>query len=191
MDASPREWSMTDPTAALDVLLDPALEPIVEMVLVRDGDAVEAHAIDGSVRFDGTGRVHETRGRNPLADQATDRFAGLDAELAARPPSRTANSYPYAYEQCAQIFDHPCAPDLCVIHTAAHNWADAGGHLGEHGSIDVVQARAPFILAGCGVQQVGLVDRACRLVDVAPTVLALLGAEPMLRTDGEPLIDLF
>ena len=55
----------------------------------------------------------------------------------------------------AQLFDHPCAPDLCVIHTAAHNWEDQGGHRGEHGSLDVVQARAPFILAGRGVQKLG------------------------------------
>ena len=47
----------TDVGAALDVLLDAALEPIVELVLVRDGDAIEAHAFDGSVRFDRDGKV--------------------------------------------------------------------------------------------------------------------------------------
>ena len=94
-------------------------------------------------------------GRNPLADQATDRFAGLPSELESLQPSRTTNSYPFAYEQAAQVFDHPAAPDLCVIHTAAHNWADQGGHLGEHGSLDVVQSRAPFIIAGAGVKAHG------------------------------------
>jgi galactose mutarotase-like enzyme len=42
---------------ALEVLLDSALEPIVEVVLVRDGDALEAHSADGSVRFERDGNV--------------------------------------------------------------------------------------------------------------------------------------
>ena len=182
---------MADVAAALDVLLDASLEPIVEMVLVRDGEAVEAHAVDGRVRFDGDGRVLETSGRDPLGDQSTDRFAGLANELDALQPERRSNSYPFAYEQVAQLFDHPAAPDLCVIHSAAHNWADQGGHLGEHGSIDVVQARAPFIIAGAGVRSSGTIDRACKLVDVAPTVLSLMDANQPLRTDGAVLDDLF
>jgi predicted AlkP superfamily pyrophosphatase or phosphodiesterase len=172
---------------ALEVLLDPSLEPIVEVVLVRDGDALEAHAVDGYVRFDRDGDVVDERGRNPLGDQSTDRFAGVANERAALQPGRSANSYPYAYEQTAQLFDHPSAPDLCVIHSAAHNWADQGGHLGEHGSIDVVQARAPFIIAGPGVRAAGVLPRAAQLVDVVPTVLALMGAAPPLASDGSVL----
>jgi predicted AlkP superfamily pyrophosphatase or phosphodiesterase len=42
----------------------------------------------------------------------------------------------------------------------------------------VVQARAPFVIAGAGVRADGVVPRAGRLVDVAPTVCALLGVEP-------------
>jgi predicted AlkP superfamily pyrophosphatase or phosphodiesterase len=71
--------------------------------------------------------------------------------------------------------------------------------------MDVVQARAPFIIGGAGIRALGMVDRTCQLVDVAPTVLALLGAEPgpgvgrngrprddcyLARQDGEPLLDL-
>ena len=178
-----------DVRAALDVLLDPTLAPIVEMVLVRGDDAIEAHAVDGSVRFDREGRVLESHGRNPLGVQATDRFAGLANELDSLQPDRASNSYPFAYDQASQIFDHPAAPDLCVIHTAAHNWEDQGGHRGEHGSLDVVQARAPFIIAGAGVTAHGMIDRACKLVDVAPTVLALMGGH-LERTDGRVLDDL-
>jgi hypothetical protein len=47
-----------------------------------------------------------------------------------------------------------------------------------------VQVRAPFVLAGAGVRQDGLIPRSCRLVDVAPTVLALLGAEPAAESVG-------
>jgi hypothetical protein len=179
---------VTDVRAALEVLLDPSLEPIVEMVLVRAGDDVEAHAVDGYVRFARDGSVLESHGRNPLGDQATDRFSGLSNELASLQPTRVTNSYPFAYEQAAQVFDHPAAPDLCVIHTAAHNWEEQGGHRGEHGSLDVVQSRAPFIAAGAGVRARGRVERACKLVDVAPTVLALMGGG-LERTDGAVLED--
>jgi hypothetical protein len=161
----------------LDVLLDPALEPIVDMVLLKEGTAVEAHAVDGSVRIRPQGVL--SAGRDPLGDQATDRFAPLAAERANLHPTRAVNSYPYGYEMARQLFDHPAAPDLCVIHSAAHNWAEAGGHLGEHGSLGVVQARAPFVIAGRGVRSRGRVPRACRLVDVAPTVAQLLGIAPL------------
>ena len=165
------------PSAALGgSSTDAALEPIVDMVLLaRDGayeartprrlGAVPARATPGDVR--GASR---STGADPLADQSTDRFTPLADELAHPNPHRSENAYPFAYEQIAQLFDHPAAPDLCVIHSAEHNWEDQGGHRGEHGSLGVVQARAPFVLAGKGVRADGLVPRAARLVDVAPTV---------------------
>ncbi len=197
---------------ALDALLDSTLEPVVEMVLtVRDG-AYEAHSADGHVRFrrriDGAGYRFEVisgAGRNPLGDQSTDRFAGAEAEASHRFPTKAENSYPHGYEQVAQFFEAPMAPDLCVVHSAAHNYMDRGGHLGEHGSLDVIQARAPFVLAGPGVRRHGMVDRSCRLVDVAPTLALLLGLRQghglgqngrprpdafLARQDGEPLADL-
>ena len=171
------------------MLTDPALAPIVEMVLLRRDGAYEAHAVDGSVRFrrsdpqdhgphDWVFTVESVTGRNPLADQAIDRFAPLEAELAHRFPDRTENAYPFAFEQVAQLFDHPSAPDLCVVHTASHHWAEQGGHIGEHGSLASVQCRAPFVMSGVGVRHDGMVDLPAQLVDIAPTVLALLGVEP-------------
>jgi predicted AlkP superfamily pyrophosphatase or phosphodiesterase len=166
-------------------LLDPEWAPIVEMVLSRDGDTYEAAAVDGRVTFRRTSsgtswdfEVVAVEGRDPLANQATDHLAPLPAELANRFPERTENAYPNAFLQLSQLFDSPAAPDLCAIHTAAHNWQDQGGHIGEHGSIDVVQSRAPFIVAGAGVRNEGLVPRSCRLVDVAPTIAALMGVAP-------------
>jgi phosphonoacetate hydrolase len=167
---------------ALSVLLDPALAPIVDMVVSSPGaDTYEAASADGSVRFsrdDDGFTVEAVAGTDPLADQSPDRFAGLASELADPYPGRAANAYPYAFEQVAQLFDHPAAPDLCVVHSAAHNWEDAGGHRGEHGSLGVVQARAPFVVAGKGFRNDRMVRRVGRLVDVAPTVCALLGVEP-------------
>jgi hypothetical protein len=178
-----------DAERALEILTGSELEPIVDMVLLARDDAYEARAHDGSVRFrrsdDGAFDVVDVSGSNPLADQATDRFSPLADEQAHRNPHRRDNAYPHAYEQVAQLFDHPAAPDLCVIHSADHNWEDQGGHRGEHGSLGIVQARAPFVLAGKGVRDDGLVPRAAQLVDVAPTVLELLGVAP--ARDGRHL----
>ncbi|MCB1005526.1 MAG: alkaline phosphatase family protein [Acidimicrobiales bacterium] len=191
-----------DPThaAARDrvraALLDPALSPIVDMVFSVDGPAAapefEAASAEGVVRFtrhaDGARWAFEVTGvdgRDPLACQDPARLAPLADERATPSPDRSANSYPFAFEQISQLFDSPVAPDLCVQHSAAHNWEDQGGHRGEHGSIGVVQARAPFVMAGAGVAARGLVDRSCRVVDVAPTVLRLAGASPAPSSTGQ------
>lgn len=191
-----------DPTHAAgratvrEALLDPAIAGIVDMVFSVDGPAgapvYEAASATGSVRFtrhvEGDGwafEVLDREGVEPLAEQATDRFSSLAEERANPYPDRSANSYPFAFEQVSQLFDSPVAPDLCVQHSAAHNWEDQGGHRGEHGSTGVVQARAPFLIAGAGVAADGMVPRACRLIDVAPTVLALAGASPAPASTGQ------
>ena len=185
--------------AALEVLLDSALEPIVDMVLVhRDGN-YEALAHDGSVTFrrDGSGGYDTlaTSGTNPLADQGDDKYVGLASEHADKHPLRSNNQYPHAFDHIAQLFDAAATPDLCVIHSARHNWEDQGGHLGEHGSLGITQARAPFIIGGKGVRNLGLAPKSMRLVDVAPTVAALMGCPELapgryLTTqDGEARLD--
>jgi len=169
--------------AALDVLLDSSLSAIVDMVCTARDGAYEALAHDGRVRFRRTAADTYERiaveGNDPLADQSTDKFSPLTAERANPQPDRSHNAYPHAFAQIAQLFDAPAAPDLCVLHSASHNWEDQGGHLGEHGSLGVVQARAPFVLGGKGVRKLGSLARATRLVDVAPTVCALLGCAPL------------
>jgi predicted AlkP superfamily pyrophosphatase or phosphodiesterase len=188
---------------ALDLLCDSALDPIVDMVCSYRDRVYEARSHDGRVTFRRTGSGPEgaeyqrvsVEGDDPLADQSTGRFSPLEAERAHPFPHRSANAYPHAFDQIAQLFDSPAAPDLCVLHSAAHNWEDQGGHLGEHGSMGLIQARAPFVLAGKGVRQLGLVPRAGRLVDIAPTIAALLGCAEqsegtyLARQDGRPLDD--
>jgi hypothetical protein len=173
---------------ALGVLLDPGLGPIVDMVVRRTGaDTYEAASADGRVEFrrtgarDGDADAYERTagdGEDPVADQSLDRFVGLTTEIADPHPTRRDNAYPFAFDHIAQLFDHPAAPDLCVLHSGAHNWEDQGGHRGEHGSLGVIQARAPFVIAGKGVRDDGIVPRAGRLVDVAPTIAELLGCAP-------------
>jgi phosphonoacetate hydrolase len=176
---------------AVAILTDAALEPIVDMVLLARDGSYEAVSHDGSVRFrrsdnaEGGFERLDVQGRDPLGDQSTERFLPLADEQAHRHPTRDKNAYPHGFDHVAQLFDHPAAPDLCVLHSADHNWEDQGGHIGEHGSLGIVQARAPFVLAGKGVRSDGLIPRSARLVDIAPTVLTLLGVEP--GADGQLL----
>lgn len=172
-------------------LTDTAFDQQVEMVLSHLDDGLyRAAAVDGSVTFrrrslvdaDGVGRwsyeTVETAGRNPLAEDATDTLLGHAAERDAVFPGRAVNSYPHAQDSIAQLFDAPHAPEMIAVHTASHHFDD---HLGQHGSPGVVQARAPFIAAGAGIVaadgdgQRGFVDRSLRMVDVAPTIAAVLG----------------
>ena len=174
-----------DVETAKQALCDPAMAHIVDMVLSVEGDVYEAASAVGSVRFravdtgtDWGVEVVEVVGEDPIANQDPSHDTPLTAERANPFPDRRANAYPFAHDQIIQLFDNPAAPDLVAIHTAGHNWEDQGGHRGEHGSIGVVQARAPFVIAGAGVRRLGMLARAARLVDIAPTVLALMGAEP-------------
>ena len=64
--------------AALDVLLDAGLDPIVDMVCTARDGAYEALTHDGRVTFrrhdDGTFERTSVEGRDPLADQSTAKF---------------------------------------------------------------------------------------------------------------------
>ena len=168
-----------------------------------------AAAVDGSVEFERTehdGRyryqVVATQGRDPLATQDPGAQSGLDVERQGH-PDRTTNSFPHAFDSIAQFFDGEHAPDLLALHTAAHR---TDGNLGQHGSLGVVQGRAPFVAAGAGIRPLGVIDRSARVVDIAPTVAATLGFAPhpdgigstgapradalLARQDGDPLVEL-
>ena len=58
---------------------------------------------------------------------------------------------------------------------------------GGHGS--TLEMRVPLLVAGAGVRT-GVVPRDPRLVDVAPTIAALLGARPPADAQGRALTEL-
>ena len=91
------------------------------------------------------------------------------------PRTSTANAYPYAAERILSLFADPPAAPTWPSSTPRHYFPDEGGHHGEHGSLDVVQSRAPLVLAGAGVARRGYLDDHAHLVDVGPTLAALAG----------------
>ena len=155
---------------ALDVLLDPQLAPVVDLVCWLEKGLVHVADSAGHVALGPDGSSTLLAGRDPVADQ--DPYG--DA------------SYPFAAVRLHSLFSDPRAPDLAVVHTGAHCWTERGGHLGEHGSLNALQSRAPLLLSGAGVDGRGVVDGVARTVDVAATLAALTGGS-YDDMDGRPV----
>src|SRR4051812_1030664 len=175
---------------AVEVLCDSSLEHIVDLVAWPDGDAVYVANSAGAARLTSAG-AELLQGRNPVGLQDPLAFTPLTAELADRSPANATNSYPYAHARLAGLLAADAAPDIAVVHTGRHHWPDKGGHPGEHGSLGVVQSRAPLVLSGAGVTARGLLPLSARVVDIAPT-LAWLAGVPLAALsdmDGAALVD--
>lgn len=180
---------------AVDVLCDPSLSHLVDLVAYAEGDSIVVANSAGASRLSRTdpeAHAEVLRGRDPVASQDPLAFSTLADELADLSPPNDRNSYPWAAERLGSLFAAPAAPDIAVVHTGRHFWPERGGHLGEHGSLSVVQSRAPLLLSGAGVTTRGMVPAAARVVDVAPT-LAWLAGSPLGSLgdmDGQALVDL-
>ena len=155
---------------ALDVLLDPALAHVVDLVCWWEKGLVHCADSLGHSALAADGASTLLAGRDPVADQ--DPFGD--------------DSYPFAAVRLHSLFEDPRAPDLAVVHTGAHDWSGRGGHLGEHGSLNGLQSRAPLLLSGAGVTARGVVERAVRTVDVGAT-LSLLAGGSTDDMDGTPI----
>ena len=156
----------------------------------RDG-AYEVWSARGMVRFqrsfaDGGGfeyTIIETIGEDPIANQDTHALSTVEEQMEAAGKSGYSTedpntayieprhiSYPFAFERITQLFDSPNAPDL-VVNPKSYAF---GRKPGQHGSIDIVQSRAPLIVAGPGIRS-GVIDDAARHVDIAPTIAHAMG----------------
>jgi phosphonoacetate hydrolase len=175
---------------AVDVLCDPALAHVVDLVAWPDGDDVLVANSDGRSRLSLAG-TELLAGRDPIGWQDPLAFTPLTEELADPSPPNARNSYPDAHRRLASLFAASAAPDLAVVHTGAHHWPDKGGHHGEHGSLNVVQSRAPLIVSGAGVTERGMLAASARVVDVAPTLAWLAGVPlaALADMDGAALVD--
>jgi len=61
------------------------------------------------------------------------------------------------------------------------------GVMGEHGGLQEPVQRIPLIFAGPGIPRGKMVETPARLVDVAPTVLSVMGIQVPEKMDGRPL----
>ncbi len=176
---------------AVTVLCTPALAPIVDLVVwVEDGAAYAANHL-GRVRLSLDGTRDVVLGSDPIGSEDPMAFLPYEREVAEPSPAlSTGNSYPYAARRLLSFFaDAERSPDLAIVHSPRHQFIDDGGHVGEHGSLDVIQSRAPLVLSGAGITRAGLVDDHARLVDVGPTLAVLAGVpvEALADAAGDPL----
>ena len=174
------------PAARLESLLtDPAMAAHIDSVVLRTDDGFRAASARGSVDFceadDGSITVLAESGAHPLRDQSTDHGIGTDAERALEGAALGDVATPLAGESIVQYFDAPHAPDAVVMWSPRQMFH---GCVGNHGSLNGIQARAPFIAAGPGVRAAGVVAAHLRTVDVAPTIAALLAIPPGDGVDG-------
>ena len=181
-------------------LTSPDLASIVDLVVwveVDDGGSSDARRVAiaashlGRVRLHHDGRHEVIEGLDPIASEDPMAFLPYDRECANPGPLTSRdNSYPYAASRILSLFADPTrSPDVAVMHTPRHFFPEQGGHVGEHGSLDAIQSRAPLLLSGRGVAARGIVDQHARLVDVGPTLAALAGVPDGDLRDamGEPL----
>jgi phosphonoacetate hydrolase len=188
-DGQLRETGSVDELArAVETLTAPELAEIVDLVAWPDADgAVMVANASGTARLLAAEADEVVDGVNPVANQDPMAFLPYENELADPSPPNVRNAYPYAAERLRTFFADPHrSPDLAVVHTPRHYFPEAGGHRGEHGSLDVVQSRAPLIMSGAGVRPSGIVDAHVRLRDVGPTLAWLCGVEAEQIADDGP-----
>ena len=196
----PHQYESGD-RAILALLTDATAGPQTDLVITYRDGAYEVWAKRGMIRFqrffaESGGfdyRVIEQIGENPIANQDRTALATIDEELAASGrsgfPGDDANrayiepehnTYPFAYERIAQLFDSPNAPDIAV-NPKAYAF---GRQPGQHGALDVVQARSPLVFSGPGIRRGVTTDAPARQVDIAPTIAMLSGFPLIDGKDG-------
>lgn len=178
---------------AIHILLtDETAGAQTDLVITWRDHAYEVWAKRGMIRFqrfyapDGgyEYRVIEQIGQNPIENQDRTALATIEEELAAAKASGFPgvdanaayiepehNTYPFAYERIAQLFDSPNAPDI-VVNPKAYAF---GRQPGQHGALDTVHARSPLVFCGPGIRRGEVSDGPARQIDIAPTIAKLMG----------------
>lgn len=171
-----------------DAVRDGRLRGVVDHVARRSAeDRFRLTGAGGTLSWSPSGPA-EVDGTDPVANQDPAHLLTVEAQQADPHPPTEANAFPYAVENVTQLFDGGHAPDAVVL---PHPSQRLDGVLGHHGALGVVQARAPFVAAGAGIVARGMVDEHLRMLDVAPTLVALAGGAPLAVADGQVRTDLF
>lgn len=99
-----------------------------------------------------------------------------------------------AYQYLLSTIESPIAPDIVLSleeNMVVRNKIDGGTLTGAHGNHSGATwgvQQVPLVMAGPGIKAGAHSDFPARLMDVAPTVLTLMGIAPD-RMDGVPLVD--
>ena len=177
----------------------------VDMVALydRETNTYELRSRTGSVRWERwttpTGELRYVvvaqQGENPVPNVDGTILRTLEEEAAAaggvgKHVPKHRNSYPDILGRIAQLFDHERAPEFVYIPTPGGDPNHPGA--GSHGIPDMVQSRAPLIIAGPGIARGAVVDGLVRHEDIAPTIAELLGVQPVVGTNasGVPRLQL-
>lgn len=127
------------------------------------------------------------QGENPIPGIDGTVLRTLEQEVAAaggpgRPVPKSRNSYPDMFARISQLFDHDRAPEFVYIPGPGGDPNHPGA--GSHGIPDIVQSRAPLIIAGPGIARGAVTEQLARHEDVAPTIAELLGVRPIVGTNA-------
>ena len=123
--------------------------------------------------------VEHVTGIDILDTHDTTQYLSLDDERAtydSRPATAHHHRRPFAYDSLSQLFDDPKVPDTLLVPAAGF---PQHGNIGNHGALTAIQSRGLFLAAGPGVTAQGWINDNGRTIDVAPTLLAMLGAPPV------------
>jgi arylsulfatase A-like enzyme len=113
--------------------------------------------------------------------------------LVMRPGEQPDPPLEAAYQYMFSTFAGPTSPDVCLWleeNTIIRNRIDGPPNAphGNHGGASWGVQQIPLVVSGPDVKQNNVSDFRARLMDIAPTVLALLGLRPD-RMDGVALSD--
>ena len=147
----------------------PALGPMFRFAQFGEGYEDElVRALDGGADF------------TIVVEDAVDR-AGHDGDGGGKSYHAAALAADRALAAIASHLDF--SKDALVV-TADHGHRDDGGHGGDEPEVMTV----PLVAAGAGIQPGRFAN--ARLVDVAPTLAALLGLPSPAASRGQPLVDM-
>jgi hypothetical protein len=169
----------------------------IDMVALYDSDAntYELRSRTGFIRWERwatpTGelryRIVARGGENPVPNvdgtllrtfaEETDAAGG-----AGRPVPKDKNAYPDLFARLSQLFDNARAPEFVMIPTSGGDPNHPGA--GSHGVPDMVQSRAPLVIAGPGIAHGVTTEQLFRHEDLAPTLAELLGVRPVVGTNA-------
>jgi hypothetical protein len=138
---------------------------------------------DGQLRY----RIVQQAGENPIPNTDGTVLRTFEEETEAaggvgKPVPKDRNSYPDMLGRVAQIFDDPRGPDFTYIRTPGGDPNHPGA--GSHGVPDMVQSRAPLVIAGPGIARGAVTDLTARHEDLAATLAELVGVHPILGTNA-------